>query len=119
MIRPVAAGPLSRALHAATPSFRATIKRPTRTSITLRPKRLALNSFKPFATSLQRYQTADHIDQKHERQVGTTPLEKHPDEVSPDSSVHPVLTEHGVDEDAKKEEDVDMLASLKHDLVSI
>ena len=119
MIRPVAAGPLSRALQAARPSFRTSIKRPTRPSITLPPKRLALNSFKPFTTSLQHYQTADHIDKRHEKEVGKIPLEKHPDEVSTDSSMHPVLTEHGVDEAADKEKDIDMLASLKHDLVSV
>ncbi|KAL8790253.1 MAG: hypothetical protein Q9195_006476 [Heterodermia aff. obscurata] len=115
MIRPVAAGPLSRALQLARPSIRASIKRPTR-PVTPRRSRLALTSFKPFTTSLQRYQTADHIDIKHEKQVGKEHLEKHPEEVSTDSSMHPVLTEHGVDEDAEKEKDIDMLASLKHDL---
>ena len=118
MIRPVAAGPLSRAFQVARPSFRASIKRPARPAVTFRPSRLAFASFKPFTTSLQRYQTADHIDIKHEKEVGKAPLEKHPEEVSSDSSMHPVLTEHGLDKDAEKEEDIDMLAAVKHDLVS-
>ena len=86
--------------------------------MTLRRSRLALASFKPFTTSLQLYKTADHIDVKHEKEVGRAPLEKHPEEVSSDSSMHPVLTEHGLDKDAEKEDDIDMLASVKHDLVS-
>ena len=118
MIRPVAAGPLSRALQLARPSVRASINRPTRPSVTLRRSRLALTSFKPFTTSLQCYQTADHVDIKHEKKVGKAPLEKHPEEVSGDSSMHPVLTEHGA-EDAEQEKDIDMLADLKHDMVSV
>ena len=118
MIRPVAAGPLCRALQVARPSFRASIKPPTGPSRPLPRSRLALTSFKPFTTSLQRYQTADHIDIKHEKEVGKEPLEKHPEEVSSDSSMHPVLTEHGINKDAEKEEDIDMLAAVKHDLVS-
>ena len=50
--------------------------------------------------------------------MGKARLEKHPEEVSSDSSMHPVLTEHGLDKDAEKEEDIDMLAAVKHDLVS-
>lgn len=52
--------------------------------------------------------------------MGKATLEKHPEDVSSDSSMHPVLTEHGIDESKRKEEeDVDMLADLKHDLVSV
>jgi len=72
---------------------------------------------------LQRYATSvptgpgtpfDHIDKKHEGKVAKKPLEPHPDDVSPASSVRHVLGEEGVED---KEKDVDMLAGVKADLV--
>lgn len=69
---------------------------------------------------MQRYQTADHIDIKHEKEVAKTPLERHPDEVSTTSSVHEIFHEQGVDEEAQRaqrEDDGDMLAGVKNDLV--
>ena len=118
MIRSGAAGPLARALKAARPPLRASTRPSARSPAPLRPSRLALTAFKPFTTSLQRYQTADHIDVKHEKQVAKTPLERHPDEVSTTSSVHEIFHEQGVDESEAKEKDEDMLAGVKHDLVS-
>ena len=54
------------------------------------------------------------MDIKHERQVGKSPLEPHPEEVSTLSSVHQVFHEQGVAEEDKGE---DMLAGVKGDLV--
>lgn len=118
MIRSGAAGPLARTLKAARPPLRASTRPFARSPAPLRPSRLALTAFKPFTTSLQRYQTADHIDIKHEKQVAKTPLEKRPEEVSTTSSVHEIFHEQGVDESEVKEKDDDMLAGVKHDLVS-
>ena len=112
MIRPGTVGSLTRLAHAVKPSVRASIRSPT----ALRPSTLALTTYKPFTISLQRYQIADHIDPKHEKQVARTPLEKHPEEVSTTSSVHQVFHEQGV-EDSQKEKEDDMLAGVKHDLV--
>ena len=118
MIRSGAAGPLTRALKAARPPLRASSRPPARSPAPLRPSRLALTAFKPFTTSLQRYIAADHIDIKREKQVAKTPLERHPEEVSTTSSVHEIFHEQGVDESEVKEKDDDMLAGVKHDLVS-
>ena len=115
MIRSGVAGPLARALHITKPPVRASVRTPLRTPASLRPSSLALTTFKPFTTSIQRYQTQDHIDIKHEKQVAKSPLEKHPDEVSTTSSVHQVFHEQGVEDSESKDED--MLAGVKHDLV--
>ena len=88
-----------------------------------RPSRLAINPHKPISAALQRYATTvptgpgtpfDHIDKKHEQEVAKSPLEPHPDEVSVDSSVRHVFREEGVE---NKEDDIDMLAGVKSDLV--
>lgn len=117
MIRSGAAGPMASILRAVRPSLRASIKPHPTSPATLRPSRLALTNYKPFTTSLQRYQIADHPDNKHDKDVAKTPLERHPEEVSTTSSVHQVFHEQGV-EDEGREKDEDMLAGVKHDLVS-
>ena len=81
---------------------------------------LALVSYKPFSTSLQRYAThpenpINKIDTKHEEVVEHEKLEAHPEDVSETSSVHQVFHEKGVPEEPPDE---DMLAGLKSDLVS-
>lgn len=80
---------------------------------------LALTPHKPLSTSLQRCATHsgtpfDHIDSKHEKQLGKEHMEAHPEEVSATSSVHEIFHEKGVEEGEK---DVDMLAGIKEDLV--
>ena len=120
MIRSRGKGSLVRAYQAARPSLQASIRaslpRPTPSPGSRRPTSLALTTFEPFTTSLQRYATADHIDIKHERKVAGQELEKHPNEVSSTSSVHQIFHEQGVEEEPKEKDD-DMLAGVKHDLV--
>ena len=113
MIRPGAAGPLSRALSVVKPSAR--VPMPRSTPRALRPSSLALTTYKPFTTSLQRFQSANTIDTKHEAQVLQKHLKAHPDQVSTTSSVHQVFHEKGVKEEEEKGED--MLAGVKGDLV--
>jgi len=116
MFRPGAARPLGRAFRKAHPALRTSMPPFTRTPPRcLRPSSLALTAYKPFTTSLQRFQTGSAIDIKHEKEVGKKPLEAHPDEVSTVSSVHQIFEEKGVEEDADKGED--MLAGVKGDLV--
>lgn len=80
-----------------------------------RPNNLALTPYKPFTTSLQRFQTST-MDTKLEKQAAKEHLEAHPDQVSSVSSVHQIFHEQGVKE--KKEKGEDMLAGVKSDLVS-
>ena len=115
MIRPGATGSLLHNLRTAKPTLRTRIPPLTQTSrSSLRPSSLALTAYKPFTTSLQRYQTGNTIDIKHERAVGNSPLEPHPEAVSTVSSVHQVFHEQGVEEEDKGE---DVLAGVKGDLV--
>ena len=84
------------------------------------PNPLALVAHKPFTTSLQRYATHpgnpfDKIDKKHEEEVEYEKIVPHPEEVTATSSVHEIFHEKGVEE---VEEDEDMLAGVKADLVS-
>ena len=116
MIRLGRTGSLVRAYQAVRPSIRASLSRPSPSPAIRPPTSLALTTFKPFTTSLQRYATADHIDIKHEKRVASEELEKHPDEVSSTSSVHQIFHEQGVEDQPKEKED-DMLAGVKHDLV--
>lgn len=118
MFRPGAARPLGRALRKATPALRTSIPPFARTPPRcLRPSSLALTAYKPFTTSLQRFQTGSAIDIKHEKEVGKQPLEAHPEEVSTVSSVHQMFEEKGVEQVEDKGED--MLAGVKGDLVRI
>ena len=116
MLRSGGAGSLSHVLRNARPSIRA-FSTPTARSTPrpLRPSSLALTTYKRFTTSLQRYQTSDSIDIKHEKEVANKPLEQHPDQVSSVSSVHQVFHEQGAKEEDKGE---DMLAGIKGDWVS-
>ena len=91
----------------------------SRVSQPRKPVTLALTIHKPLCTSLQRYQSTtaspyDHIDKKHEEAVEREKLERHPDEVSPTSSVHQIFHEQGVED---PEPETDMLAGIKQDLV--
>ncbi|KAL8835815.1 MAG: hypothetical protein Q9176_006696 [Flavoplaca citrina] len=90
-----------------------------------KPTSLALTAYRPLSTSLQRWAIAppkhpetpyDHIDKKHEKDVGKTELEPHPEEVSMESSVHQVFQEKGVPE---TEKDEDMLAGVYSDIKTI
>lgn len=111
-----AAGSLGRALRSSRPAASASVPILTRsTPRSLRPSSLALTTYKPFTTSLQRYQTSNTLDPKHEKEVAKEPLERHPDQVSSVSSVHQVFHERGVKETEDKGED--MLAGVKGDLV--
>lgn len=118
MIRPGAARLLGRALRKANPAFRSSLPPFTQTPPRcLRPSNLALTAYKPFTTSLQRFQTGSAIGIKHEKEVGRQPLEAHPNEVSTVSSVHQTFEEKGEEEVEDKGED--MLAGVKADLVRI
>lgn len=82
---------------------------------------IALVPYKPFSTSLQRYAAHpggpfDQIDKKHEEAVEHEKIKAHPEEVSSSSTLHQVFSEKGVEEE---EEDTDMLAGVKSDLVSL
>ncbi|KAL8829902.1 MAG: hypothetical protein Q9191_001745 [Dirinaria sp. TL-2023a] len=113
MLRSGAAGSLGRVVRKpklptrvlSKPLARSTAKPPL-------PSSLALTTYKGFSTSLQRYQTSDRIDIKHEKEVAKEHLEPHPDQVSSVSSVHQVFHEQGVKE---PEKDEDMLAGIKSD----
>lgn len=70
--------------------------------------------------ALVRYQSGDRknvnsINQQHETEVGKEKLEAHPELVSAASSVHAINSEIGRSD--PKEEDTDMLAGIRHDLV--
>ena len=80
-----------------------------------RPVTLTLAPYKPLSTSLSRKDGPyDKIDRKHELEHEREKIVPHPDQVSTTSSVHPVFHEQGVKD---PEEDVDMLADIKSDLV--
>ena len=85
-----------------------------------RSSRLALSLHKPASTALLRYgfHTAgprhDEVDIKHEKELRGKKLKPHPERVSETSTVHPVFSEVGVPEE---EQDVDMMAGLRSDLV--
>ncbi|KAL8728079.1 MAG: hypothetical protein Q9181_005468 [Wetmoreana brouardii] len=83
-----------------------------------RPTSLALATYRPLTTSLQRRATTpfDRIDKQHEAAVAKDELNPHPEEVSEESSVHQVFHEKGVPEEAKDE---DMLAGVYQDLRTI
>lgn len=82
---------------------------------------LELTAYRPLSTSVQRHASTftpehpyDHIDKKHEEDIGKKHLKPHPEEVSVDSSVHQVFHEKGVPD---AEQDEDMLAGVYSDLV--
>ena len=80
-----------------------------------KPTNVAVTTFKPFSTSIQRYAGPfDHVDKKHEDVVEHEKLEAHPDQVSTTSSVHQIFHEQGVED---KEKDEDMLAGVWSDWV--
>ena len=80
-----------------------------------RPVTLSLAAYKPLSTSLvRRAGPYDKIDKKHEEKVEQEKIVPHPDQVSTTSSVHQVFHEQGVPD---PDEDVDMLADVKSDLV--
>lgn len=81
---------------------------------------LALTTYKPFSTSLQRCVTLPgpyyKVDTKHEKEVKHEELPQHPEEVSATSSVHQIFHEKNTEE---PEKDEDMLAGVKADFVSL
>lgn len=112
---------------ATSPGFR-TLKLHTRTSkIHTLPGCYAIGAKRPqghvfqkhsaFTKSFVRPQTT-HIDRQHEEEFGKKKLESHPDEVTTDSSVRPVISEIG-DGGKGKDNDVDMMAGIKSDIVSV
>ncbi|KAI9852283.1 MAG: hypothetical protein M1838_001171 [Thelocarpon superellum] len=82
---------------------------------------LALAAWTPRSTAIQRASTTasgtvyDTIDKKAEQSYGTELLQANPDEVSGDSSTRHVMAEARSETD----KDVDMLAGLKADLITI
>lgn len=83
---------------------------------------LALATYRPLSTSLQRLASAtapfDEPDKKelqHEKAVAKEELVPHPEEVSTDSSVHQLFHEKGTGD---QEQEEDMLAGVYSDLVS-
>lgn len=61
----------------------------------------------------------DSINKKHEEEIARQKLEQHPELVSADSSTHPLFGEVGsTSEKSEKEDDTDMMAGVKADLVS-
>jgi hypothetical protein len=87
------------------------------TQTTHRPQLVINTVRKPVSAFLVRHQTTQWtIDRKHEAEIGQQKLKPDPKDVTPTSSVHPVLHEakasdpHG---------DTDMMAGIKGDLVSL
>lgn len=78
------------------------------------PKRLSLALRKPIVTSLVRYQST--INKATEEEYGKRTLQAEPAAVTTGSSVRQVTGEAGVDD---PEPDVDMMAGVKSDFVSI
>ena len=74
---------------------------------------------KPMTLALARYASQqspmDHINKKHEQELGQQKLKADPDVVSTTSSTHPVFGEVGMAEDPNK--DADMMAGVKSDMV--
>ncbi len=82
-----------------------------------RPQAHVFQKHSAFTKSIARSQTT-HIDRQHEQDFGKKKLESHPDEVSMDSSVRPVISEIG-DGGKGKDDDVEMMAGIKSDIVSV
>ena len=80
-----------------------------------RSQNLALVTYRPLTTSLQRHAAAiSDKEAQIEKEVQKEELVPHPEEVTSTSTVHQVFHEKGVQEE---EEDIDMLAGVKSDLV--
>ena len=133
MLRSGAARSLSRSVSSsASPHIRTTrsnaafntfITSHSRSSGLKSPVNLSLTVHKPVTTALQRYASTipvgpgtpfDKIDKKGESEMAKAPIDPDPDAVSIDSSVRHVFSEEGVED---KEQDTDMLAGVKADLV--
>jgi len=81
---------------------------------------LALTAFRGANTALVRNYASSVVpgstqDIGKEKKLAEEPLASSPQFVSSDSSTHPVFSEHGT---KQQEDDVDMMAGIKHDLVS-
>ena len=81
--------------------------------------KLAISLYKPASTALLRYASTtapgDNIDFKREEKIGEKVMKAHPERVSSESSVHPIMHEVATED---PEEDVDMMAGIRQDLVS-
>ena len=86
----------------------------------LSASRLAISLYKPAPTALLRYASTatpgDNIDHKREERIGEKVMRAHPERVSAESTTHPVT--HEIVEEGE-EEDIDMMAGVKSDLVRI
>lgn len=81
-----------------------------------RPQAVQAALPRPVALALLRRHasTVDHIDKKAEDAAAHKKMKPHPEIVSSTSSVHPLTREVGI---ANPEDDIDMMAGVKSDLV--
>lgn len=100
VLRPSVNGQQYRVTRTFLPTLRLATAYTTTTS-----KRLATASTGPIS----------RIDSKHEKEVGAQRISPHPDQVSADSSVHPIFGEVGGA--AEPEHDTDMMAGVRSDMV--
>ena len=121
MIRSLRAASLARSFSLQTTRTTASLAR--RTTLESRnlerhkPFLLGVARYRPLTTSLKRLDGPyDKIDKKHEDKVEQEKIIAHPDQVSSTSSVHQVFHEQGVPD---QEQDVDMLAEFRSDMVRL
>lgn len=131
MLRSYNAGPLVRGLlrNPQTHSAHLTVRSSSaiipqiRTLGTKRPLALTITSFRPVSSTLQCYATKsalpyDKINPTAERKTLEKALEADPEHVSADSAVGSHVFEHAQAQKDKENDDADMLAGIRGDLVS-
>jgi hypothetical protein len=79
-----------------------------------RPQLLPVAQLKPIQAAVLRRTLADKIDYKAEDRYAHEKIKPTPETVSTTSSTHALFSEVGV---KNPEKDIDMTASIKHDLV--
>jgi hypothetical protein len=79
-----------------------------------RPQLLPMAQLKPIQAAVLRRTLADKIDYKAEDRYAHEKIKPTPETVSTTSSTHALFSEVGV---KNPETDIDMTASIKHDLV--
>lgn len=89
------------------------------TTTSKRPQSLVLSQLKPSQASILTRSVTntpwDKIDKKAEDKIAHQEIKPTPEIVSSRSSVHPIMHEVGT---PNPERDVDMMAGIKHDVVS-
>ena len=112
VLRPTTFTPRLHARCASSRQFLGSVSRPV-------SSKLAISLYKPASTALLRYASTtapgDNIDFKREEKFGEKVMKAHPEIVSSESSVHPITHEVATPD---QEEDVDMMAGIRQDIVS-